>query len=169
MHSLRQVELSVFPECHLLSGGSLVVTSSSSITFLLKSIAPGSRTPAKARPPLGLRLAGLSWEGAQPAGRARGSQWARSDGSGRRGPGVKVRAVRRGFHQAGQLYLCQPRWAGARPNSCSVCGSRQEVELWVSLCQPGAEINALSWFLGSRKQGRAGSGRPRPLPTPSRT
>ena len=28
---------------------------------------------------------------------------------------------------------------------------------WVSLCQPGAEINALSWSLGFREQGRVGS------------
>lgn len=50
-----------------------------------------------------------------------------------------------------------PDEEGARPSSCSLCSSGEGAGLSVSLGQLGAQINAWSWCLGSREQGRAGS------------
>lgn len=80
---------------------------------------------------------------------------------------MKVRTAGRGFRWAGQLHVCQPGRGRCQTHfPLSLWLQRGGWSCWVSLCQPGAEINAWSWSLASREQRRVGS-HPSPVKDPA--
>lgn len=144
---------------------SCVFSYHSSITFLLESIAHGSWTPSEACTPVTLRLclAELGWGGSAAHGKGRRAAsgqgwWIRTTGTRREGQGS-----REGF-PLGWTAPSLPTRTRQVPDPIPALSVAPE-RGWscqVSLWQPRAEINASSWSLESREQGRAGSDHPRP-------